>query len=113
MELDSKSYGRMWESISNLYNDRVYFQGIQTPSTTKTDLSTLQYLKSAIGFSRGVSLDPTQVGKSSSLTADICLGVTGTYDLNNQKSSGLPNSWGFGSVGGGVWKNRNYRGADL
>jgi hypothetical protein len=41
------------------------------------------------------------------------LGVTGTYDLNNQKSSGLPNSWGFGSVGGGVWKNRNYRGADL
>ena len=78
--------------------------GIQTPSTTKTDLSTLQYLKSAKGFSGGVSLDPTQVGKSSSLTADICLGVTGTYDLNNQKSSGLPNSWGFGSVGGGVWK---------
>ena len=78
--------------------------GIQTPSTTKTDLSTLQYLKSAKGLSGGVSLDPTQVGKSSSLTADICLGVTGTYDLNNQKSSGLPNSWGFGSVGGGVWK---------
>ena len=78
--------------------------GIQTPSTTKTDLSTLQYLKSAKGFSGGVSLDPTQIGKSSSLTADICLGVTGTYDLNNQKSSGLPNSWGFGSVGGGVWK---------
>ncbi|WP_253714849.1 RHS repeat domain-containing protein [Treponema sp. OMZ 803] len=78
--------------------------GIQTPSTTKTDLSTLQYLKSAKGFSGGVSLDPTQVGKSPSLTADICLGVTGTYDLNNQKSSGLPNSWGFGSVGGGVWK---------
>ena len=78
--------------------------GIQTPSTTKTDLSTLQYLKSAKGFSGGVSLDPTQVGKSSSLTADICLGVTGTYDLNNQKSSGLPNSWGFGSVVGGVWK---------
>ena len=80
--------------------------GIQTPSTTKTDLSTLQYLKSAKGLSGGVSLDPTQVGKSSSLTADICLGVTGTYDLNNQKSSGLPNSWGFGSVGGGVWKTR-------
>ena len=78
--------------------------GIQTPSTTKTDLSTLQYLKSAKGLSGGVSLDPTQVGKSSSLTADICLGVTGTYDLNNQKSSGLPNSWGVGSVGGGVWK---------
>ena len=78
--------------------------GIQTPSTTKTDLSTLQYLKSAKGFSGGVSLDPTQVGKSSSLTADICLGVTGTYDLNNQKSSGLPNSWGVGSVVGGVWK---------
>lgn len=33
----------------------------------------------------GFSLDPTQVGVSSSLTADICLGVTGTYDLNNQK----------------------------
>ena len=78
--------------------------GIQTPSTTKTDLSTLQYLKKSVGPTGGFSLDPTQVGTSSSLTADICLGVTGTYDLNNQKSSGLPNSWGFGSVGGGVWK---------
>lgn len=37
-------------------------------------------------------------------SADICLGVTGTYDLNKQKSSVLPNSGGFGSVGGGVWK---------
>lgn len=78
--------------------------GIQTPSITKTDLSTLQYLKRTKGFSGGVSLDPTQVGTSSSLTVDICLGVTGTYDLNNQKSSGLPNSFGFGSAGGGVWK---------
>ena len=40
-----------------------------------------------------------------STTADICLGITGTYDLDNMNSSGLPNSWGFGSVGGGVWKN--------
>lgn len=32
------------------------------------------------------------------------LGVTGTYDLNNLKSSGLLNSWSFGSIGGGVWK---------
>lgn len=59
--------------------------GIQTPSTTKTDLSTLQYLKKSVGPTGGFSLDPTQVGVSSSLTADICLGVTGTYDLNNQK----------------------------
>ena len=78
--------------------------GIQTPSSTKTDLSALQYLKKSAGLTGGFSLDPTQVGTSSSLTADICLGVTGTYDLNNQKTSGLPNSWGFGSVGGGVWK---------
>ena len=102
MELDSKSYGRLREAISNLYKGRVYFQGIQAPSTTKTDLSTLQYLKSTIGFLGGGSLDPTQVEKLSSLTADICLGVTGTYDLNNHRSSGLPNSWGFGSVGGGI-----------
>ena len=78
--------------------------GIQTPSTTKTDLSALQYLKKSVGPTGGFSLYPTQVGTTSSLTADICLGVTGTYDLNNQKSLGLPNSWGFGSVGGGVWK---------
>ena len=76
--------------------------GVQTP--TKTNLSTLQYLSKAAGSSLGVSLDPTQVGTSSSLTADICLGVTGTYDLNNPKASGLPNSWGLGSLGGGVWK---------
>lgn len=38
----------------------------------------------------------------------ICLGATLTYDLNNQKTSGLPNAWGFGSVGGGVWKTGTY-----
>ena len=78
--------------------------GIQTPTTTKTALSTFQYLKKSVGSTGGLSLDSTQVGISSSFTADICLGITGTYDLNNQRSSGLPNSWGFGSVGGGVWK---------
>lgn len=78
--------------------------GIQTPSTTKVDLSTLQYLNNSKGISGSISLDPTQKGISSSLTADICLGIVGTYDLNNQKSSGLPNSWSFGSVGGGIWK---------
>ena len=41
----------------------------------------------------------SQVDHGAGETADICLGVTATYDLNNQKSSGLPNSWGFGSVG--------------
>ena len=55
-------------------------------------------------FSVGISFDHPQIGISSSVTADICLGVIGTYDLNNSKPSGMPNSLGFGSVGGGVWK---------
>ena len=80
--------------------------GIQTPSGTKSNLSTLQYLKKSIGPTTQLSFDPIQVGTVTSFTADICLGVTATYDLNNQKSSGLPNSWGFGSVGGGVWKTK-------
>lgn len=41
---------------------------------------------------------------SSTNTVDICLGINGTYDLDNLNSSGLPNSWSIGSVGGGVWK---------
>ena len=65
----------------------------------------------AEGPTGGFSLDPTQVGVSSSLTADICLGVTGTYDLNNQKSSGLPNSWGFKSVGGDAYFDYDFTNA--
>ena len=44
-------------------------------------------------------------GFSRSTTAEIGLGITGTYDLDNLNKSGLPNSWGAGSVGGGVWHN--------
>lgn len=43
------------------------------------------------------------VSFSTSKTADIGIGITGTYDLNNLNHSGLPNELGFGSVGGGVW----------
>ena len=78
--------------------------GIQTPTTTKTNLSTINYLKKSVGPSGNITLDPNKIGTSSSLTADICLGAIGTYDLNNLSSSGLPNSWSIGSVGGGVWK---------
>ena len=78
--------------------------GIQTPTTTKTNLSTINYLRKSVGPSGNITLDPNKIGTSSSLTADICLGAIGTYDLNNLSSSGLPNSWSIGSVGGGVWK---------
>ena len=78
--------------------------GIQTPTTTKTNLSTINYLKKSVGPSGNITHDPNKIGTSSSLTADICLGAIGTYDLNNLSSSGLPNSWSIGSVGGGVWK---------
>ncbi len=98
--------GVILDPSMNLY---LYFSGsigcgIQTPATTRTDLSVMEYLQKAVDYSGGISFDPTEIGLSSSLTADICLGVIGTYDLNNSKPSGLPNSFGFGSVGGGVWK---------
>jgi len=78
--------------------------GIQTPAV-KTPLSTKNYLLSAKGQSTGISLDPNKIGFSSSTTVDIGLGVIGTYDLDNLNKSGDPNSYGYGSVGGGVWKN--------
>ena len=78
--------------------------GIQTPAV-KTPLSTKNYLLSAKGQSTGISLDPNKIGFSSSTTVDIGLGVIGTYDLDNLNKSGAPNSYGYGSVGGGVWKN--------
>ena len=78
--------------------------GIETPFMTKTDLSTKQYLNKALGIKDSFILDPTKVGYNVSKTADICLGVVGTYDLENQNESGIPNSFSFGSVGGGVWK---------
>ncbi|MBP5329273.1 MAG: LysM peptidoglycan-binding domain-containing protein [Spirochaetaceae bacterium] len=82
--------------------------GIQTPTVTKDCLSIDDFLNKTTGANIGFTLDPKQVGFSSSLTADICLGVNGTYDLNNLNSSGLPNSWGIGSVGGGVWKTGTF-----
>jgi len=78
--------------------------GIQTPAV-KTPLSTKDYLFNARGQSTSISLDPSHIGFSSSTTVDIGLGITGTYDLNNLNKSGLPNSYGYGSAGGGVWKN--------
>ncbi len=78
--------------------------GIQTPAVTKGNLSFKNYMKNSIGKQYSMSLDPSSVGLSSTNTADICLGINGTYDLDNLNSSGLPNSWSIGSVGGGVWK---------
>ena len=78
--------------------------GIETPAVKKTDLTPMEYLKKSMGPTGTIELDSNQTKTGSTLTADICLGVIGTYDLNNLNSSGLPNSWGVGSVGGGVWK---------
>ena len=43
-------------------------------------------------------------GLSSSTTVDIGAGVVVTYDMDNLDDSGIPNSYGYGGVGGGVWK---------
>ncbi len=95
--------------IDNNKNAYIYLSGsvgcgVQTPTTTKTNLSVAEYLSKSQGDTYGIALDSTQIGFSTSTTADICLGVVGTYDLNNLNSSGLPNSWSMGSIGGGVWK---------
>jgi hypothetical protein len=99
--------GAMVDKNLNIY---LYFTGsigvgIETPATTKTDLSTGKYLAKSKGRTVSLSVNPNQIGFTSATTADICLGVIGTYDLNNLKSSGLPNSYSFGSVGGGIWKS--------
>lgn len=78
--------------------------GIQTPAVTNGYLSVKNYMKNSIGKQYSMSLNPSTVGLSSANTADICLGINGTYDLDNMNSSGLPNSLSIGSVGGGVWK---------
>jgi hypothetical protein len=96
--------------VDKNFNAYLYFTGsigagIETPAITKTDLSTGKYLARSKGLTGSLSVDPNQIGFTSATTADICLGVIGTYDLNNLKSSGLPNSYGFGSVGGGIWKS--------
>src|SRR5574344_599480 len=75
--------------------------GIQTPAST-------EFRKSIIGLSPVLSLDNTGSGCFSNDSADICLGVIGTYDLKELNRNGLPNSWSFGSVGGGVWKTGTY-----
>ena len=78
--------------------------GIQTPAVTKTNLSPEDYLNKAFGPTGSITLNSSSIVTSLSTTADICLGINGIYDLNNLKSSGLPNTWSFGSIGGGIWK---------
>ena len=77
--------------------------GIQTP-TVKENLSPSQLIKEANGFDRSVSTDASTKGLSSSTTVDIGAGVVVTYDMDNLDVSGVPNSYGYGGVGGGVWK---------
>ena len=77
--------------------------GIQTP-TAKENLSLAQLIKEANGFDRSVSTDASTKGLSSSTTVDIGAGVVVTYDMDNLDDSGIPNSYGYGGVGGGVWK---------
>ena len=77
--------------------------GIQTP-TAKENLSLAQLIKKANEFDRSVSTDASTKGLSSSTTVDIGAGVVVTYDLDNLDDSGVPNSYGYGGVGGGVWK---------
>lgn len=77
--------------------------GIQTP-TVKENLSPSQLIKEANGFDRSVSTDASTKGLSSSTTVDIGAGVVVTYDMDNLDDSGIPNSYGYGGVGGGVWK---------
>ena len=95
--------------VDKSFNIYLYASGsvgveIQTPAVTKGTLSFKNYMKNSIGKQYSMSLDTSAVGLSSTNTADICLGINGTYDLDNLNSSGLPNSWSIGSVCGGVWK---------
>jgi len=102
--------------VDKSYNIYAYMTGyvgvgIQTPATTNTGLKTSEYLLKSKGVQFSLSmdykepLDTKKISFSSMTTADICFGVNAVYNLNNLNSSGLPNTWSFGSFGGAVWKS--------
>ena len=74
--------GAMVDKNLNIY---LYFTGsigvgIETPATTKTDLSTGKYLAKSKSPVLSFLGDSNKISFSSATTADICLGVIGTYD---------------------------------
>jgi RHS repeat-associated protein len=78
--------------------------GIETPAIG--DASALgDIAKGAMGFDGGYSDGKVQTGGSTSTTVDAGAGIIGKWDLDNPGSNGLPSGIGFGSIGGGVWKN--------
>ena len=76
--------------------------GIQTP-TAKENLSLAQLIRKSNDRGGSISMDEPSKGGSSSTTVDIGAGIVVTYDLDNLDDSGVPNSYGYGGVGGGVY----------
>ena len=60
-------------------------------------------IQNSISVSLGIG--NIQPGTTTSETVDIGIGVIGTWDLNELNSSGMPNEFSFGNVGGGYWYN--------
>ncbi|WP_191018305.1 hypothetical protein [Treponema zioleckii] len=84
-----------------------YGCGIQASIGNYSNISTLLKSSASISDSFSPSIEDGGVasGTSGSTTADIGLGLVGSYDLNNLNKNGLPNAFSTGSIGGGVWYN--------
>lgn len=84
-----------------------YGLGVQTPTGNFSTFSELLEHSVSRGSPTLSSQEMTssRISTTTSHTADIGLGVVGTYDLDNLNESGIPNSLSVGSFGGAVWYN--------
>ncbi len=92
---------------SGIYMVGSYGCGIQASIGEYTNIhDLLGSSKSATDFfAPSIGVGEITSGTSGSTTADIGLGLVGSYDLNNLNKNGLPNAFSTGSIGGGVWYN--------